>query len=128
MTPKRPWTLKGEMYSIYVEDVTHDMLPTIPARFPDNWRFWFLPMFQWWIWNFRKKSLKLETQSFKNHERSFVRTAGRENSEKVSKHLAPICMRSSVLKVSLSQVAIVASVRASSGCVGGLDIGPPKVV
>ena len=62
------------------------------ARFPDKSGFWFLHRLQCWIWNFEKKSLKIQTQTFKkkkknettetqnfnNPQRSFVTTIGKK--------------------------------------------------
>ena len=74
MTPKWPWMLPSQSYTIYVDyclrDPNFSPFHSTIVRFPDN-----LVLFhrvQWWIWNFRKKkSLKIGNSTFQKSPNEF---------------------------------------------------------
>ena len=61
MAPKWHWTLKGQMYPIYVVPRVPNVTPfcSTISRFPNNWGFWLLHRLLCWIWKFGEKTLKI---------------------------------------------------------------------
>ena len=92
MTPKWPWMVQGQWYSVNVEllsaNPTFTPFRSTIIHFLDNWGFWFLHRLHWWIWIFWKiNPPKSETQNFKNSKRSILRTIEKILQEKFDKFL-----------------------------------------